>query len=126
MLLLSLIAQASDPVDTVSVVKWAALAVVVITLINGPLWTRYLKKELNREDIPKATKGELEALEKWAAERFASSETKLNNFERLMEERVTRIYDKMQHDAELIGKTIATIARDVSHVQGHLAASAKK
>lgn len=121
MLPLLFIAQATDPVDTVSVVKWAALAVVVITLINGPLWTRYLKKELNREDIPKATKGELDALEKIFKDRFDASEARLDKFEKMMEERTLRIYDKMQHDAEAIGKTISTIARDVSHVQGQLA-----
>lgn len=108
--------DSSDP----SFLKWLAVTAMVIGFFNSILWVVYLVKEITHKRHVLATAADLVELEQALNAKIGDSTARLDRVEDAVEKRILRIYDQMQHNAELVGKSMQTIAQDVARIQGEL------
>lgn len=86
--------------EDVSFIKWIAITAMIVSLFVGILWAITLIKDLGSD---RASKHDLTKLNE-----------RLNSFENLLEERVTKIYSKIEHQAELAAKSLGEESARVS------------
>lgn len=81
------------PSEDLTWIKWVATTAMVVSLLVGVLWAVYLFKEIGSG---RASTHDLNKLN-----------ARLEKVEQLLEDRVIKIYAKIEHQAELAAKGLA-------------------
>ncbi len=123
----AIFAQTSSPLpEDFGILKWVAVAIMGMTFVNSFLWFIYLRKENRNRAHDQATLHDLKEMEADIAERFVASDARMLRMEDILESRTKSIYEKIAADASLIGRAVATMARDLAHVEGSLSVSGRR